>query len=64
MTLDTPEPARDGVAPVTGHAAIDEALSGLTLGPDVHTHHDALAATLEAVQRALNPPSRPPAPPR
>ena len=48
--------------PTTGHPGIDAALSGLVLGDDVHTHHDALAAALESVQRALNPP-RPLTPP-
>ena len=46
--------------PTTGHPGIDAALSGLVLGDDVHTHHDALAAALESVQRALNPPQPPP----
>ena len=54
--------------PATGHPGIDAALAGLVLGEDVHTHHDALAAALESVQRALNPPQPlpppSPAPPR
>lgn len=43
--------------PVTGHAEIDAALAGVELGDDVHTHHDALAAALDVLQRALNAPS-------
>lgn len=48
--------------PVTGHPDIDAALTGLDLGGDVHTHHDALAAAVEAVQRAINPAAQGPRP--
>lgn len=54
----TPVPA----PPTTGHPAIDAALSGLELGPNVHTHHDALAAAVEVVQHALNPAAQGPRP--
>lgn len=50
--------------PVTGHGAIDAALAGVTLGDDVHTHHDELVAALDAVQQALNPSPQPPLPRR
>lgn len=48
--------------PTTGHAEIDRALADLDLGEDVHQHHDAFAAAVEAVQRALNPASQGPRP--
>lgn len=67
----TPEPqpeaappdAAPGVRPpATGHPGIDAALEGLELGPDVHAHHEALLAAVEAVQRALNPADQGPRP--
>ncbi|MFZ2479612.1 MAG: hypothetical protein WAZ15_06030 [Propioniciclava sp.] len=48
-------PDAGSTPPLTGNQDIDEALARLELGPDVHTHHDALAAVVDAVQRALNP---------
>lgn len=54
-----PEPIVDAVPPVTGHPAIDEALTGLSLGDDVHAHHDAITGVLDVVQRALNPVRQP-----
>ncbi len=43
--------------PVTGVAAIDEALAGLRLGDDVTDHPARLGAALEVLQRALNAPA-------
>lgn len=43
--------------PPTGHPGIDEALAAVVLTDDVHTHHDALAAALEPLQRALKAPA-------
>ena len=43
--------------PLTGHPAIDEALTAVVLTDDVHTHHDVLAVALETLQRALNAPA-------
>ena len=59
-----PEQAADpGVrAPATGHAGIDAALAGLELGADVHDHHEALLAAVEAIQRVLNPADQGPRP--
>ena len=48
--------------PVTWHAGIDAALAAVDLGDDVHTHHEALLAAVEAVQRALNPAAQGPRP--
>lgn len=48
--------------PITGHAGIDEALAALELSDDVHGHPEALAAALDAVAAALNPPPQPPLP--
>lgn len=48
--------------PVTGHAGIDAALAAVDLGDDVHSHHEALLAAVEAVQRALNPAAQGPRP--
>lgn len=45
-----------GPPPVTGNEAVDRALSDLRLGSDVTSHHDAIAAALDAVQRATNRP--------
>ena len=56
--------ARRSALPVTGHPAIDAALASLSLGDDVDTHHDALAAVLDTVQQALNTTSQPPLPRR
>lgn len=50
--------------PVTGHAGIDAALSGLELGSDVHRHPEEIALALEAVAAALNPGRQPPLPGR
>lgn len=41
--------------PTTGNRVIDDALDRLDLGDDVHTHPEAIASALEALQRALNP---------
>ena len=40
--------------PRTGVPQVDEALDQLVLGEDVSTHPAALAAAVEALQRALN----------
>ncbi len=50
-----PEAEEQVIPPHTGNREIDEALQRLQLGQDVHTHQDALAAAIDAVQRALNP---------
>lgn len=60
----TDSSAAEDAPPVTGHEAIDAALAAVTLGPDVHTHADELGAAVEAIQRALNPPSQQPLPGR
>lgn len=53
--MSTPQPPVP--PPVTGVAAVDEALAGLQLGEDVATHPADLAAALDVLQRALNPPA-------
>ena len=58
------EAATDAALPVTGHPAIDAALAELSLGEDVHTHHDEIATVLDVVQQALNPTPQPPLPRR
>lgn len=45
--------------PVTGNHVIDAALDALDLGDDVHTHPEAIATALAALQQALNPPAPP-----
>lgn len=64
MTSDNAPAAAAPVppAPVTGHAEIDAALAGLELGPDVHTHPDALAGVIDVVWRALADPAPRPHP--
>lgn len=57
-------PVAPAALPVTGHPAIDAALASLSLGEDVNTHHDELAAALDVVQQALNPSDQPRLPPR
>jgi len=52
--VTTPEPSE---SPVTGVPEIDAALAGLDLGEDVTRHPAALAAALDVLQLALNPPS-------
>lgn len=54
-----PPVAPAAALPVTGHPAIDAALASLSLGEDVNTHHDELAAALDVVQQALNPSDQP-----
>lgn len=56
---DQPAAPARAALPLTGHPAIDRALSELQLGEDVHTHHDEIAAVLDTVQRALNPSAQP-----
>ena len=63
-TPEPTEPSRDAALPVTGHPAIDAALAELSLGEDVHTHHDEIATVLDVVQQALNPTPQPPLPRR
>lgn len=54
---DAPDAPPPTAPPLTGHPAIDEALAAVVLTDDVHTHHDALAAALEPLQRALKAPA-------
>ncbi len=59
-----PAPSEDAALPVTGHPAIDASLADLSLGEDVHTHHDQISGVLDVVQQALNPTQQPPLPRR
>lgn len=59
MTEPAGAPAPLPEPPITGHHEIDRALASLTLGDDVAEHPEAIAAALEAVQRALSAPSVP-----
>ncbi|MCB1253232.1 MAG: hypothetical protein KDB39_08295 [Austwickia sp.] len=46
--------------PVTGHAAIDEALAGLDLTRPVGEHADRIQAVQAVLQQVLNPVAQPP----
>ena len=62
MTPVTQEQTPDQEPPVTGVAAIDEALAQIDLTGPVADHHEQLGRALEALQRALNAPAPDPEP--